>query len=158
MDTSENKLDEPYSSDRFSSERLNYLLSRQNAAQSYNGEMSKWILASLVFINSGPFLIISKDAPSYSDRLLHSASCFIVGIALAVLCGFLAWVNTGMRELLGGFEVRQLLAGGRSPKRHEKSRGELIAESVVPLSYIGSVLTGFGSLLIFLIGAFKLAG
>jgi hypothetical protein len=157
MDTNENKCDKPGSSDRLSAERLNYQLSRQNAAQNYNAEMSKWILASLVFINSSPFLMISKDATNYSKYLLQSASYFIVGMTLAVLCGFLAWLNTGMRELLGSFEVRRLLADPNSPERHDMSRGELITASVVRFSYLCSILVGFGSLLMFLIGALTLS-
>jgi hypothetical protein len=157
MDTNENKLDEQDSLDRVSAERLNYQLSRQNAAQNYNAEMSKWILASLVFINSSPFLLISKDAPNYSKYLLQSASYFIVGMTLAVLCGFLAWLNTGMRELLGSFEVRRLLVEPNSPERHDMSRGESITASVVRFSYVCSILVGFGSLLMFLIGALTLS-
>jgi hypothetical protein len=157
MATSENKLDEPDPSDRVSAERLNYQLSRQNAAQSYNAEMSKWILASLVFINSGPFLLISKDAPNYTKSLFDTGSYyyFIVGMALAVLCGFLAWLNTGMRELLGSFEVARLLAEPNSPGGHHTSRGELITATLVRFSYVCSILVGFGSLLTFLIGALK---
>jgi hypothetical protein len=157
MDASENKPDELVSSDRLSGERLNYLLSRQNAAQNYNAEMSKWILASLIFINSGPFLMIAKDAPNYSKYLSQSASYFIVGMTLAVLCGFLAWLNTGMREALGSFEVMRLLAEPNSSGRHDMSRGELITATVVRFSYLCSILVGFGSLLMFLIGALELS-
>ena len=53
MNTTESPIDRD-----LSAERLSYELSRQNAAQSYNAEMSKWILASLIFINSGPFLLV----------------------------------------------------------------------------------------------------
>src|ERR1700733_5448211 len=93
--------------------------------------MSKWILASLIFINSGPFLMISKDASDYNTYLLQSASYFIVGIALAVLCGFLAWLNSGMRELLANFEVKNLRADPDLQKPQGKSLGESITTTPV---------------------------
>ncbi|WP_426611410.1 hypothetical protein [Bradyrhizobium sp. McL0616] len=153
MSTSESQIDRP-DSDR-SVERLNYELSRQNAAQSYNAEMSKWILASLIFINSGPFLLISKDAHNYNKYLSQSAGYFILGITLAVLCGFLAWLNTGMREWLGSSKAKRLLEP--HSLEHKNGLAELVAEKMVIVSYCGSVLVGFGSLITFLIGAFMLS-
>jgi hypothetical protein len=59
--------------------------------------------------------------------------------------------------VLGSFEVKRLLSQPNSPKRHDMSRGELITESVVRFSYVCSILVGFGSLLMFLIGALMLS-
>lgn len=150
MNTTESPIDRD-----LSAERLSYELSRQNAAQSYNAEMSKWILASLIFINSGPFLLVSKDAPTYSKYLQQSAFYFILGITLAVLCGFLAWLNTGMRESRGTSKAMRLLEP--SSFEHKKGPGELITEKIVVASYLGSVVVGFGSLIAFLIRAVMLS-
>lgn len=151
MNTSESKMDR-----ELSAERLSYELSRQNAAQSYNAEMSKWILASLIFINSGPFLLVSKDAPNYSKYLVQSAGYFILGIALAVLCGFLAWLNTGMREALGTSNAKRLLEPNSS--EHKKGLAESLTEKIVVVSYLSSIVVGFGSLITFLMGAIMLSG
>lgn len=133
---------------------LDYHLARQNAAQAYNGDMAKWILASLILVNGGPFLLLSKEVAGYA-LALKSASCwFVAGLALAVLCGFLAWLNTGMREAVGGYTVKRLLAGGDQPV----SKAEALSERVVQASYLFSILTGFGSLGTFLVGAFTLSG
>jgi hypothetical protein len=133
---------------------IDYHLARQNAAQAYNADMAKWILASLILINGGPFLLLSKDLPTgYVVALQDAAPWFVTGLALAVLCGFLAWLNTGMREAVGGYVVKRLIAGRDVPQ----SRAEIVSGQVVKASYLFSILTGFGSLATFLVGALTLA-
>lgn len=134
-------------------ELIDYHLARQNAAQAYNADMAKWILASLILINGGPFLLLSKDIKNYAVALQAAAGWFVAGLALAVLCGFLAWLNTGMREAVGGYTVKRLIAdNGATP-----GRAEIVSGRVVAVSYLFSILTGFGALATFLIGAFTLA-
>jgi len=132
---------------------IDYHLARQNAAQTYNADMAKWILASLILINGGPFLLLTKETRNYAVALQAAAGWFVVGLALAVLCGFLAWLNTGMREAVGGYIVKRLIAGRDTPQ----SRAEIASAQVVNVSYLFSILTGFGALATFLVGAFTLA-
>ena len=90
-------------------EILKYRLKRQNAAQSYNGEMSKWILGSLIVANGAPFPLASNDLLDLTWALSVDAGHFSVAIALAIVCGFFAWLNTGMREAVSGYEVERIL-------------------------------------------------
>lgn len=77
--------------------RYEFHLSEPQAAQRYQNELAKWLLASLVLANGGALVLLanSKDA----DRLHHAAPAFVIGIVTAILCGFMAWLNAGVRDM-----------------------------------------------------------
>lgn len=139
---------------------IEYYRDRQNENQKYNGEMAKWILASLVLVNGGPFILLSKDVAGYAAALSSAVTYFSYGIASAIVCGFFAWLNTGMREAILGEQVDAVIAKalGRpqanGPHSHSIARGR---PAIVVGSYVLSVITGFASLFFFLAGAEKLA-
>jgi len=144
-------------SDSMRTEILRYRLERQNAAQSYNGDMAKWILASLIVVNGAPFLLASKDLPELAVPLATEAWHFTTAISLAIVCGFCAWLNTGMREAVAGYDVEHLideLSVGTQPKR---SLTERACRSLVNVGYVAAVITGFLSLGLFLWGSCVLA-
>lgn len=138
---------------------LKYRLERQNSAQAYNGEMAKWILASLILVNGAPFLLVSKEMPAFAQVLVSHAWYFTLAISLAILCGFSAWLNTGMREAMYGYEVERLIEQAEAPTNGAAatSRGERWSVTMVKVGYGLSLLTGFGSLALFLAGTWSLS-
>ena len=143
---------------KMGSEILKYRLERQNASQSYNSEMSKWILGSLIAVNGAPFLLLSKDLPELAKIVAQDAWYFTLAIALAILCGFCAWLNTGMREAVSGYQVERLISE-LSPIESvsHNSVGERTSALLVRLAYTGALITGFGSLAMFLWGGWALS-
>jgi hypothetical protein len=138
---------------------LKYRLERQNSAQAYNGEMAKWILASLILVNGAPFLLVSKDMPEFARVLVGHAWYFTLAISLAILCGFSAWLNTGMREAVYGYEVKRLIETADAPSAASLgvTKGERVSGAIVRFAYVSSLITGFGSLAFFLIGTWSLS-
>lgn len=146
------------SAENMQAEVLKYRLERQNAAQSYNAEMSKWILASLIVVNGAPFLLASKDLPDLTGALAKDAWFFTFAIALAIVCGFCAWLNTGMREASLDYQVRRSMPEAGFPEAAATiSRGERWTLAIVKAAYVGAILTGFASLAMFLIGSWHLS-
>lgn len=139
-------------------EILKYRLQRQNAAQSYNGEMSKWILGSLIVVNGSPFLLLTKDLPDYAKVLSANAWYFTWALSFAIVCGFFAWLNTGMREAVSGFRIERIIAD-LSPGDESASdaRGNVISVWMVKIAYSGAVITGLTSLAMFLVGTFNIS-
>lgn len=140
-------------------EILRYRLERQKSAQSYNGEMAKWILASLILVNGAPFFLASKDVPGLAKAVIDQACYFTPAIALAILCGFSAWLNTGMREAVYGYQVTRQIDEADAPPgtKVPATKAELISGKLVKVGYAASLLTGFGSLALFLVGALSLS-
>ena len=140
------------------SDILKYRLERQNAAQAYNGEMAKWILASLILVNGAPFLLVSSEMPGFAQVLVNHAWYFTTAISLAILCGFSAWLNTGMREAVYGYEVKRLIQEAEAPSAElVVTRGERASAALVKVAYAASLVTGFGSLALFLLGTWSLS-
>ena len=139
----------------FEDSRLAYLKERQSSCQSYNSEMSKWILGSLFLLNAGPFAGLSKENAIYNLALARNAQYFVAALALALTCGFMAWLNTGMREAAFGFEVGQLLAPDGTTSKMDAYR--IRSLFFVRFGFAAALVTGFGSLISFTLGAYNLA-
>jgi hypothetical protein len=77
--------------------RYEFHVAESQAAQRYQNELAKWLLASLILVNGGGLVLLanSKEAA----RLHDVPPAFIVGIVAAVLCGFLAWLNASVRDV-----------------------------------------------------------
>jgi hypothetical protein len=88
---------------------LEYHKARQLALQGYNAEMSKWIPRFAHRSERRAVRLPLEGEPDALNLLKPVAAWFVVGLALAVLCGFLAWLNTGMREADAGYTIRRLL-------------------------------------------------
>lgn len=136
--------------------RLNYLKERQGSCQTYNSEMAKWILASLFLLNAGPFAALTKENSAYNTALAENAQYFVAALALALTCGFMAWLNTGTREAAIGYEVQQMFAPNQAIVSENEKRKNL-SLTVVRVAFAAAVVTGFGSLASFSLGAFHLA-
>jgi hypothetical protein len=140
---------------------FNYWAERQSSAQKYNLDMSKWILASLFLLNGAPFTLVAKDgfnglANAQSSQTIKAAAfLFATGLALAVICGFCAWLNTGMRELDSGLAIQALKDADDTCKPPLIKPAHRI-EMIVASAFVAAVVTGFGSLGCFLFGAFRL--
>ena len=77
--------------------RYEFHVSESQAAQRYQLELSKWLLASLVLVNAGAVVLLADS--HYRSALEHAAPAFIVGIVAAITSGFLGWLNAGVRDL-----------------------------------------------------------
>lgn len=141
-------------------EALAYLQARQTTAQSYNLDMSKWILASLLAVNGGPFVLLSKDGYAAIQPLAGSLASFAIGLALAVICGFSAWFNTGMREIEAGRAIRRRFEStfddGDDKEPSSTALSDPALGRVIVASYVFAVISGFGSLGLFIAGALQL--
>lgn len=137
-----------------------YYQSRQTTAQSYNLDMTKWILASLLAVNGAPFVLLSKDGYAAIEPLAGSLASFAIGLALAVVCGFSAWFNTGMREIEAGRAVRRQFGTSGDNGDERAARPEALSDRalgrIIVGSYVFAVITGFASLGLFVAGALQL--
>jgi len=73
-----------------------FYLEESRAAQRYQFDLGKWLLASLILVNGGALVLL---ADGKKDALMASAApAFVSGIVAALLCGLCGWLNAGARE------------------------------------------------------------
>jgi hypothetical protein len=77
--------------------RYDFHVAESQAAQRYQAELAKWLLASLVLVNGGALVLLANEKDHAAAA--SAAPAFIVGIVAAILCGFLGWLNAGVRDL-----------------------------------------------------------
>jgi len=129
--------------------RYEFHVSESQAAQRYQNELAKWLLASLILVNGGGLVLLanSKDAA----RLQHAAPAFVVGIVTAILCGFLAWLNANVRDLYyDAYAQPESLKTGEVTKPPLSNRREW----QITWTYRLSIASGLVSIGAFVWGAF----
>lgn len=75
-----------------------YVAMRENASRSLQlqGEYGKWLIASITILHAGALVALAN-----SERLAPALGggagwWFIAGLVLALVCGFVVWINWGL--------------------------------------------------------------
>ncbi len=125
-----------------------YNVAEAQAAQRYQIELAKWILASLILVNGGALVLLANSNDPH--LIANFGAPFVIGIASAIISGFLGWLNAGVRDLLFSdyAQPESLKTGAVANVENAKLR-----ERQVIWSYRLSIIAGFASLGGFLWGA-----
>jgi len=126
----------------------------QRTSFSVFAEYGKWLISSLVLIHSGAlfglfsFLDTLASNPAALGAYKFPIWCFVAGLFLALVCGFLAWINWGMHFANAQAEARADMLW--DPDRWV---GKPIYVRSLDVTYIGSIVAGVASALCILFGA-----
>ncbi|MER9461967.1 hypothetical protein NKI80_18875 [Mesorhizobium sp. M0387] len=80
----------------------NDLKESQRATFQIAAEYGRWLIASLLLVHSGAlfglFSLLSNPSTQQTTLQVFKAPvwCFVIGLLLALLCGFSAWINWSM--------------------------------------------------------------
>src|SRR5687767_1751438 len=130
--------------------RYEFHVSESQAAQRYQLELSKWLLASLVLVNAGAIVLLANSP--HRLALEHAAPAFIVGI---VASGFLGWLNAGVRDLhYDAYAQPETLKTGEISKPELSDR----RERQITWTYRLSIAAGLLSIGAFVWGAIAALG
>lgn len=77
---------------------FDYYTAEQRAAQQQQVDIGKWILGSLILVNGGAITLLAQAAEHGSGALKAAGGHFVIGIICALFCGFVAWLNAGVRD------------------------------------------------------------
>jgi hypothetical protein len=70
------------------------------AAFQLQGDYGKWLVASLLLIHGGAFLFLTRS-PDLAKSVLPVVYWWLIGgLMLALVCGFVAWINWDLHTVL----------------------------------------------------------
>lgn len=117
-------------------------------AYSNQAQYGRWILASLLAVHGGGLFAISQ-AGSASERLFIASGPYLLwGIASALVCGGMAWINFSVAMNVYAMAMR---SAGEGKQMQPKG----IAVWIVQATLWGTPLLAIGSLVLFIMASVR---
>ena len=130
------------------------LMEARKTALDLQGHYGKWLVSSLLLIHGAAIGFIAQS-DRLSQKLIPDVFAIaVVGLILALLCGFSTWINWGLSYIIhNSVHPMMVLDDDYWPKFHEHK-----ASPWMTCTFWLSIVTGIASVLCIIYGSYEAAG
>jgi hypothetical protein len=115
----------------------------------YQLDLGKWMLASLLVVNGGALVAIANADDAAAKLFMAGGAWFVAGMVAALISGFFGWANAAIAaEMYDDASTPWALVSRANWPTLSSRMGKAITATTAL-----SVLTGFGSVACFTVGA-----